>query len=102
VTPHRLTFEPEALEDLDQIQWWIAAHGGQVTADRFTERLITFCQALELFPQRGTDRSDIRPGLRVVTFERSVTVAFRVTDARVAIVGMSYRGRDLDTFLSKR
>jgi plasmid stabilization system protein ParE len=39
-------------------------------------------------------RDDIRPGLRVVGFERRATIAFRVEDDRVTILRIFHGGRD--------
>jgi toxin ParE1/3/4 len=39
-------------------------------------------------------RDDIRPGLRIVGFERRVTIAFSVDDGRVTILRVFYGGRD--------
>jgi toxin ParE1/3/4 len=45
-------------------------------------------------------RDDIRPGLRVVGFERRGAIAFQVDDRRVTIPRILYRGRDLAGALS--
>ena len=51
---------------------------------------------LDLFPERGTRRDDLRPGLRTTTYRRRVTIAFHVTETTVAIDRVLYGGRDLD------
>jgi toxin ParE1/3/4 len=44
-------------------------------------------------------RDDIRPGLRVVGFERRVTIAFAVGEAGVTIVRVFYGGQDWEEAL---
>src|SRR4030088_3019101 len=47
-----------------------------------------------MFPERGTRRDDLRPGLRVTGFERRVTIAFHVTAEAVIIDRILYGGHD--------
>ena len=44
--------------------------------------------------ERDTRRDDIRLGLRIVTFERRVTIAFTVDEARGVILRLFYAGRN--------
>jgi toxin ParE1/3/4 len=55
--------------------------------------------ALADFPQRGTRRNDLLPGLRTIGFERRATIAFRVPRTRVEIVTIAYGGRDFESDL---
>jgi toxin ParE1/3/4 len=48
------------------------------------------------FPERGTKRDDILPGLRTIGFERRAMIAFRVLKTRVEIVTIAYGGRDFE------
>jgi plasmid stabilization system protein ParE len=50
---------------------------------------------LTTFPQRGTRRDDVLPGLQVVGFGRRVTIAFVVTGDAVLIEGIFYGGQEL-------
>jgi len=45
--------------------------------------------------ERGTKRDDIRPGLRIIGFERRVTIAFHIAPGMVTIDRILYGGRDL-------
>lgn len=91
----RVSFEPAAQKDLEEIHEWIADRASLQTARRYTQRLRTYCKSFALFPQRGQRRDDIRPGLRFIGFERRVTIAFVVLDDRVKIVRVLYGGRDI-------
>ena len=87
-----VTYSPEAGEDLDWIFFTISNASGVNIADRYDQRLRSFCESLEYGSERGTLREEIRPGLRVVGFERRVSVAFVVEPMRVVIVRVFYGG----------
>ena len=84
----------EAIDDLSALYDWIEVQSSPTTAFSYTERLIDFCYRLDLASERGQRRDDIRPGLRIVGFERRVTVAFTVEEKRVVILRLFYGGRD--------
>ncbi|AXS39537.1 type II toxin-antitoxin system RelE/ParE family toxin [Breoghania sp. L-A4] len=87
-------FAPEARDDLFALYDWIAEAADALTAMVYIERLEGFCQGLDLASERGQARNDIRPGLRIVGFERNATIAFSVDDTHVTILRVFYRGRD--------
>jgi toxin ParE1/3/4 len=57
--------------------------------------------ALATFPERGTRRDELLPGLRTIGFERSATIAFRVLKSQVEIVTIAYGGRDFESELQE-
>jgi plasmid stabilization system protein ParE len=52
--------------------------------------------SLESLPRRGTLRDDIRPGLRLIGFERRALIAFRIKRRSVAILRILYGGRSVE------
>lgn len=98
---HRVVFSPEASEDLLGLYDYIAARSGGVQALRYIERIERWCEGLRRFPERGVVRDDIRSGVRVMGFERRVTIAFRVLPDTVTILRILYGGRDLLKALRK-
>jgi toxin ParE1/3/4 len=96
----KVVFEPQAQVDLDEIYDWIADRAGEATAAQYMRRIRRPCERLDLFPERGTKRDDLAPGLRVFGIERRVSVAFKIYEDRVAIIGVLYGGRDLDAILA--
>jgi len=80
--------------DLIDLYDWIANAAGPDTAISYIERLESYCIGFDLASERGTPRDDVRPGLRVVGFERRVTIAFMVEENRVVILRIFYGGRD--------
>jgi toxin ParE1/3/4 len=91
----RIVFSPEAQRDLLELYDYIAVRDGDVHAIRYIGRIEKWCKSLDSFPERGMRRDDIRPGLRVMGFERRVTIAFRVGPAAVTILRILYGGRDV-------
>ena len=92
----RVVFAESARADLDDIFAWIADHAGLEVARAYTGRIERFCRKMTPFPQRGTARNDLRPGLRTVGFERRATIAFTVKGEDVIILRILYAGRSLD------
>lgn len=85
-------FSPEAREDLFWISDTVSAATNPVTAGRYLDRLEAFCDNLEFASERGSLHQGIRQGLRIVGFERRVTVAFIVEADRVSILRLFYGG----------
>lgn len=93
-------FAPEAEGDLLQLYDFIAGQAGPDRAFGYAERIRTYCLAFETFPERGIRRDDLRPGLRLLSFERRVTIAFHITPAFVVIDRILYGGRDAEGLLA--
>jgi toxin ParE1/3/4 len=94
VKEHIVEFAPEALEDLRRLYDWIADAASPAVALTYLTRIETFCRGMASSPERGHRRDNIRQGLRIVGFERRVTIAFTVSAERVTILRLFYGGRD--------
>ncbi|WP_040620579.1 type II toxin-antitoxin system RelE/ParE family toxin [Rhodovulum sp. PH10] len=90
----KVRFRASAEADLFALYEYIAEVAGRQVAGNYIERIEAACMQLETFPERGTKRDDLAPGLRTVGFERRVTLAFRVLPDAVEIVAIAYAGRD--------
>jgi toxin ParE1/3/4 len=95
---HKVSFRPEAEADLFALYRYISDRSGPARADDYIARIEAACMALATFPERGTKRDDLAPGIRIIRFERRVTIAFRVEDDTVRIVRILYAGRDYETY----
>jgi toxin ParE1/3/4 len=96
-----VVFAPEARDDLLELYDYIAAQAGPERARGYTERIVSYCRGFSTFPERGARRDDLRPGLRLIGFERRVTIAFHAAADKVTIDRILYGGRDLKTALSR-
>ena len=94
-------FSPEALGDLEALYDHIAADSGPARAIGYIERVDGFCRRFDLAGQRGHGRDDIRPGLRIVGFERRVTIAFHLEPNVVIIDRIFYGGRNIARALKR-
>ena len=91
-----VVFAPEAEDDLLQIYDFIADRANPERAYAYVERISAYCLGFATFPERGVKRDELRPGLRIVGFERRVTIAFVVTADAVLIEGIFYGGQDFE------
>jgi toxin ParE1/3/4 len=91
---YAIIFSPRAEEQLGSLYAYIAEQSGEEQAELYTSRIVEFCQSLSTFPERGTKRDDVRPGLRTIGYAKRVTVAFSVKSDGVMIHGIFYRGQD--------
>lgn len=97
---HKVIFQDLALRDLQSLYVFIRdTQNSPLTAVNYIRRIQAYCEKLSLFPNRGTRRDDLRSGLRMIGFERRVSIAFTVTDDAVQIARIFYGGRDVDMLL---
>lgn len=99
---YTVIYSPEALEQIKGIYRYIAKESSsRVTAKRYTDGIMDYCDGMERSPKRGTMRDDLRPGLRVTNYKGSTVIAFFVDDIRmeVGIIGIYYGGQDYETKL---
>lgn len=89
-----VVLSPRAKSDLQWIYDTVETAAGPAVALRYVERIAAFCQHLELGGERGSRRDDVRPGLRVIGFERRIAVAFTVEPDRVMVLRLFYGGAD--------
>ncbi len=97
----RVIIAPEARYDLIALYDWLADAASPDTALRYITRIEQFLTRLDLGSERGTERSDIRPGLRVIGFERKLSIAFSIEQDRVVILRVFSGGRDWQSLLSE-
>jgi toxin ParE1/3/4 len=92
----KAVFTPEARDDLRELYDYIAEHGSPARALAYVERIPKACTSLQTIPERGMLREDLRPGLRVVGFERRALIAFRIRLNTVVILRILYGGQSLE------
>jgi len=93
-----IRLRPEAADDLKAIYTYIRDQASTEVARRYVQRITAYLNGFDVFPERGTRRDDLFPGLRIVGFERRVTIAFTVEGCEVIITNILYGGRDLPDF----
>ena len=91
---HKLVYLAEAKADLESIYDWIADQADPHSAFAYVSRIEAACEKLTSFPNRGTPRDEIVPGLRTMTFERRAVIAYRCDAGTVLVVAILHHGRD--------
>lgn len=97
---YEVVFAPEALADLISLYDHLADAASPTRALAYVEQVQSYCLDFATFPERGTRRDDLRPGLRTIGYHRRVTIAFHVTTGAAVIDRILYGGRDLDALLA--
>lgn len=95
----KVRFSRRSESDLTSIYDYVSQKSGTEIAYSYTLRIREYCLSLETFAERGAPWEGLSPGLRVIGFERRVSVAFRVTPDTVTIFRILYGGRDLNRAL---
>ena len=98
---HRITFRPRAEADLFDLYRHIAEEAGHEAAGIYVDRIEAACMAMQIFPERGTKRDDIRQGLRTMGFERRATIVFQVRKSEVVIIRIFHGGQDYERALRR-
>ena len=96
---YRVVFSPEAAEQLAELYRYLAEAAAPDVAAQYTEAIVSYCESLRTFPLRGTQRDDVRPGLRITNYKKRAVIAFDVDAEVVTIIGVFYGGQDYETIL---
>jgi toxin ParE1/3/4 len=96
---YRVVFSPEAQEQLASLFHYIAQAASPITAARYVEAIVCYCESLHMFPHRGIMRDDVRPGLRITSYRKRTVIAFDVAAELVSIIGVFYGGQDYESIL---
>ncbi|BCM21833.1 type II toxin-antitoxin system RelE/ParE family toxin [Mesorhizobium sp. J8] len=91
----RIVFHAKAEAELEQLYEDIAERASPAVAWNFVVGIRDHCLGLSTFPQRGTERVEIMPGLRIIGYRRAVSIVFAVDGERVLILGIFYAGRNI-------
>lgn len=74
--------------------------GARIAAGYLT-RIEAALRQLPDFPYRGAPRDDYGPGIRVLGFERRVTIVYRVRSTDITVLRVLYAGREFDPSLEE-
>ena len=93
---YRVDFTRGAQSDLYGLFDYLADRFDITNAQRYVQQIEKACLNLGTTPNWGTERSDLRPGMRTMGFRRRVTIAFRVKEDSVTILRILYGGRSAE------
>lgn len=92
---YRVVYHGKAEAELDELYEHVASLAGLAVAGNYIDGIHDFIDGLTTFPERGTVREGSIPGLRIIGYRRSVSIAFVVRDGMVMILGVFHRGRNI-------
>lgn len=91
-----VVWRPQARSDLLALYDWIADRADPDTALAYTSRIEDHANKLAEFPERGTPRDDLVPGMRTTPYRRRTMIAYRVVGEAVEILRLVHAGQDWD------
>jgi toxin ParE1/3/4 len=94
----KLVFSPHAVADLEEIFWFIAADNPG-RAKTYVDEILKACRSLCETPLIGVDRSDLRPGVRILPFRRRIVIAYELPPNRVDVLRVFSGGQDYEAIL---
>jgi toxin ParE1/3/4 len=94
VKRHAVVWRPQARADLLALYDWIAERADAETAFDYTSRIEAHAAKLAEFPERGTPRDDLVPGMRTTPYRRRTIIAYRVTGRAVEVLRLVHAGQN--------
>jgi toxin ParE1/3/4 len=95
VSLYRVVMGHDAIADLIDLKRHIEDQAGADIAGGYINRIERFCRGLDILPHRGASRDDVRKGVRILVFERRVTIAYRIKEDSVIILRVFGAGQDV-------
>jgi toxin ParE1/3/4 len=95
VKRYEIILHERAEAELDQLYVDIALRGGISIARNYVAGIYEFIEKLAIFPERGTIREGNIPGLRIIGYRGSASIAFFVKGGKVTVLGVFYRGQNV-------
>ena len=92
---------PEAEADLMGIYGWIAERASPEVALRDLDRVEASLRGVGAASERGHLRSDVRPNLRILGYERRLTIALMVSDEAVTVLRVFRACRDWESVFAE-
>jgi toxin ParE1/3/4 len=91
----------QAHQDIKDIFDWVVSESNYSSiAENLVNRIYDLCETLGEFPLKGRARSDLKPGVRILAFERKAVIAYYVLENEVEVTNIFYGGRDWEILIS--
>ena len=103
--PYRVLLTQDAVNDLDELDTWIATNDSPERADYVLDRISEVFQTLAELPERGTYPKELSAlGIREFreVFFKPYRIIYRVERRTVYIYLIAYGRCDMQTLLSRR
>jgi plasmid stabilization system protein ParE len=101
----RIHYTPEAEQQLNDLDDWIAEKASADIARRFVSAIMHHIDGILVFPLAGRARDEVRPGMRAITFKKKTLVAYELDESSgeivVNILGVFHGGQNWEATLSE-
>ena len=94
---YRVILTPEAEDQVQEIQAYIASKSFPQNAANYVHRLADHIEGIASASFQGASREDIGPGFRTTGFERRVTILYAIRGDEVIVAGIYYGGQQVPT-----
>lgn len=91
---YRVVWRQTATDDLYRLYDWIADRADPDTAFAYTSAIEAHAADLAIYPNRGTPRDDLAPGVRTLNFRGRTAIAYGVGET-VEILRVFHAGKEL-------
>lgn len=91
--PRPVVWRPRARADLLALYDWIADRADPDTAYAYTAAIEAHAEKLATFPDRGTPRDELVPGLRTTVYRGRTVIGYRVLPDSVEILRLVHAGQ---------
>ncbi len=102
----RVRLTPEAEQQLNDLDDWIAEKSTAAIARRFVSAVLDHVEGIASFPLAGRARDDIRSGMRTTTFKKRTLIAYVVDrssgDPVITVLGLFHGGQDWEETLGSQ
>lgn len=105
MTKYAVRFAPEFDERLEIVVDYMEFHGrSEASIARYITEVYDACESYGAFPNRGTPRDDVLPGLKITHHKGDTILAFVVDEDRADVwfLGVFYGGQDWQALLNER
>jgi len=95
VKQYEIILHEKAEAELDRLYEDIVLRAGVAIAGNYVSGIYDFIDKLAISPERGTIREGGIPGLRIIGYRGSASIAFFVKDEKITVLGVFYRGQNV-------
>ena len=92
---YRVELSERARDDLERISDWVEEQAGRRIAENYDRRIRERIATLAQFPNRGTPDDQIAPGVRTLSFERRLRIAYIIVGDTVQVYRVFHSARDI-------
>lgn len=91
---YRVEITENAIDDLKERLGWIEEKAGGAVAEAYDARIRARIYSLAHFPNRGSPRDSLKPGIRSLSFERRLIIYYDIEADVVRVLRVVHAAQD--------